>query len=612
MRQIGRYEIVERIGRGMQGTVYKARDPELDRLVAIKLLHAESADEELSGEADSDTETPLEARISSRLRHPNIVSIYDFGHLLSYQYLVFEYVEGQTLRQLLGSRGNLSIEQVARLAVPIIDAIAYAHGEGVVHLDLSPRNVLVDARQNPRIMDFGLSQFATTYEQQGDEIKGTPIYMAPEYFSGEPLGPYTDIYALAASFYQLVVGEPLVGGRSIAEIAYGIQHNDADFARIPDDERRDDFTAVLRACLEKDYRKRVQNGAQLKQLFARFLSRHPVEALGQGSEVHSTVRFLLRRMQRKEDFPSISRVLNDINRLTEEGNSATADKLANIILRDYALTNKLLKLVNSAMYAGAGSKVASVSKAIVLLGFKKVRSIANSLAYFGRLQGGSDNARLRDAMIRSFLSGLLSRHLVQRAQAGDAEEGFICGLFQNLGENLTAYYFAEDHAEILALAALGGGDKVAASKRVLGVSFVDLGVEVAEIWGLPGSIIESIRGVEPDRAEDGSSPYAHVRDSAVFANRLCAIPELATQAEQDAAFASLISEQGAALGLDETLSVRLYAAAMEKLAANASILEFDPDSSTYCHAARDWLATRSVDANAGQDAPLAASAASAT
>jgi len=179
-QQIGRYTIVERIGRGMQGTVYKARDPELDRLVAIKLLHSGTPGTTLVGDEGAQAATPLEARISSRLRHPNIDSIFDFGHFHGHQFLVFEFVEGQTLRQLLGAHGKLSIPQVCRYAVSIVDAIACAHGEGVVHLDLSPRNILVDGNDNPRIMDFGLSQISHNYVQEGDEIKGTPLYMSPE------------------------------------------------------------------------------------------------------------------------------------------------------------------------------------------------------------------------------------------------------------------------------------------------------------------------------------------------------------------------------------------------------------------------------------------------
>lgn len=587
-QKFGRYEILERVGRGMQGTVYKARDPELDRLVAIKLLHTGEAGANLleGGEA-APPPIPLEARISSKLRHPNIVSIFDYGHVGEHQFLVFEYVEGQTLRQMLGSQGSLSIVEVCRLALPIIGAIAYAHAEGVVHLDLSPRNILVDRNRNPRIMDFGLSQFSKSYKQSGDEIKGTPLYMSPEYFNGTPLGPYTDVYALGASFYQLVVGEPAVGGTTISEIANSIKHGAVDFSRLPSGEHKEGFTAVLKGCLEKDHRRRLQNGGLLRQVFDRFLSQHPVAELRSGPEVHSTVQFLLRRMQRKADFPSISRVLNDINRMTGETNSASAEKLANVILRDYALTNKLLKTVNSAFFGRAGGDVTSVSKAIVVLGAKKVRTIANSLAYFGKINGGGK--ALRDAMVRSFLSGLLARHLVQRSRVGDPEDGFICGLFRNLGENLTAYYFPEDHSEVAALARVNRGNHHAASRQVLGVSYAELGSEVAAIWGLPESIILSIKSEGAEPAGASATREERLRDCAVFANALCAIVELQTTEDQDAALDLLVGRFGPALAIDREFVCRLFGAGMDKLSENADMLEFDYAGSPFSIAARAWV-----------------------
>ena len=587
-QKFGRYEIVERIGRGMQGTVFKAHDPELDRLVAIKLLHTGESDENLlEGGEEARPAIPLEARISSKLRHPNIVSIFDYGHSGHHQYLVFEYVEGHTLRQMLGAQGSLSISEICRLAVPIIDAIAYAHSEGVVHLDLSPRNILVDRNRNPRIMDFGLSQFSQSYRQSGDEIKGTPLYMSPEYFNGAPLGPYTDIYALGASFFQLVVGQPAVGGSTISEIANSIKHGTVDFDRLPRGEHKEAFAAVLKGCLEKDHRRRLQNGGLLRKVFDRFLSRHPVAELKHGAEVHSTVQFLLRRMHRKADFPSISRVLNDINRMTGEKNSASAETLANVILRDYALTNKLLKTVNSAFFGRASGDVTSVSKAIVVLGAKKVRNIANSLAYFGWIKG--DAKALRDAMVRSFLSGLLARHLVQRSRAGDPEDGFICGLFRNLGENLTAYYFPEDHSEVAALARVNRGDQLAASRQVLGVSYAELGSEVAAIWGLPESIILSIKSDGGEPAGASAGPEERLRDCAVFANALCAIVDLPDAEDQDAALDLLLGRFGPALAIDREFVCRLFAAGMDKLSENADMLEFDYAGSPFSIAARAWV-----------------------
>jgi len=154
--------------------------------------------------------------------------------------------------------------------------------------------------------------------------------------------------------------------------------------------------------------------------------------------VRSTVQFLLRRMQRKEDFPSMSRALVEINPLIEGDRSSSGDELAEVILEDYGLTSKLLKLVNSPFYARLGGEVTSISRAVVLLGFDQVRAAAYSLAYYSKMHSESASVELRDA-----------------------QEAFICGLFQNLGENLVIYYFPEDYTEIRELVGPERADKLA-------------------------------------------------------------------------------------------------------------------------------------------------------
>ena len=580
--QIGRYRIQETIGSGLQGTVFKALDPELDRLVAIKLLKSSDPTR-----AADDESSVLEARISSKLRHPNIVSIFDFGRHDQAQYLVFEFVEGQTLRQVLGSQGRLTIEQVLGYALPIADAIAYAHDQGVVHLDLSPRNILVDADNIPRIMDFGLSQFSSDGVDFGDQVRGSPLYMSPEHFTDEPLGAFTDVYALGASFYQLATGSPVVHAQTFAEVVEKISNDPADMSRLPDSPARQAFAAILEACMEKNHAQRFQNGAQLRDALQRLVRRFPIEGLSTGAETHSTVQFLLRRMQRKQDFPAISRILGDINRMTDEASGTSADKLANVILRDYSLTNKLLKLVNSAYFASSSGEVSSVSRAIVVLGVEQVRRTANSLAYFGQMQGG--DRQLRDAMIRSFLSGLIARHLLQRNGVGDPEEAFICGLFRNLGENLAIYYFPEDYAEIQAMTKATGSSRESASRRVLGVSFAGLGAEVASIWGLPDAIIAAIRSEDEQPAAASLTAETATRICAVFASELCEIPGAADPADRNARLEALVGRYGDSLAVDTDYVRKLLAAGLDKLADNASVLEFDYKNSRYCSAARAWL-----------------------
>ena len=201
--KIGRYEIIKRIGRGAQGSVYLGRDPTLDRYVAVKVLTASDAELNLV----DDDGTPLEARISSKLKHPNIVPIHDAGESAAGPYLIFEYVEGSPFSEVLKSRGRMSIEDAAPMIMSILKALSTAHAAEVLHLDLSPRNILIDADNVPRVMDFGLAQYVSIAREPKEFATGTLRYMSPEHFLREPLGPWTDVFALGSTFYEVVTGQ---------------------------------------------------------------------------------------------------------------------------------------------------------------------------------------------------------------------------------------------------------------------------------------------------------------------------------------------------------------------------------------------------------------------
>ena len=302
---------------------------------------------------------------------------------------------------------------------------------------------------------------------------------------------------------------------------------------------------------------------------------------------HSTIDFLLRRMQRTGDFPTISRTLSDINRLTGDDSDASADKLANVILRDFALTGKLLKLVNSAFYGARATEVTSISQAVVFLGLEKVRMTANSLTFFGHMKGNS--AVLKDSMTKSFLSGLIARHLAQREKLPGAEEAFICGMCQNLGENLVLFYFAEEFDEITELQNSKNLDKAAAARGVLGVSYSDLGAAVAKSWNLPRSITDSIRGIPPGQLGVPGSETEKLRDIAVFANELCDLFQRPEKEDIQQAIAELLAQFESSVSIDLAYCLKLSAAGFEKLMQYAPIFEINVSSSDYCRSVKSWL-----------------------
>ena len=582
--KIGRYEIIKRIGRGSQGSVYLGRDPTLDRLVAVKVLTA--ADAELN--MVDDDGTPLEARISSKLKHPNIVPIYDAGECPAGPYLIFEYVEGLPFAQVLKSRGSMSIGDAVPMIASILKALSAAHAAEILHLDLSPRNILIDADNVPRVMDFGLAQYVSIAREPKEFASGTLRYMAPEHFLGEPLGPWTDVFALGSTFYEVVTGQVAMQGKRLEVIQYRIIAGDVDFEPLKKMQHGDAFARFLAGALEKGREGRYADCSTMSEAFDLFLEETGLadKKNAEGSS-HSTIDFLLRRMQRTGDFPAISRTLSDINRLTGDDRQANADKLANVILRDFALTGKLLKLVNSSFYGTRASEITSVSQAVVFLGVEQVRMTANSLAFFGHMK--NDSAVLKDSMTKSFMSGLIARYLAQRAKLPGAEEAFISGMCQNLGENLVIFYFPDEFEDIIELQRREGLDKAAAARGVLGVGYAEVGAAVAKTWNLPRSIIEVIRGVPPGVLAVPQSDDEKMRDVAVFANELCDLFQHHERDDIDHALHDLLARFEQSVLLEHGFCQELIAAVFEKLKQFAPIFEINVATNDYCRAVQSWI-----------------------
>jgi len=211
-KQFGRYQLLELIGQGGMGVVYKARHESIDRLVALKILitrHQRPEDVERFA---------IEARAVARLDHPGIVRIHDVGEVDGQHYLVCELVDGTSLDRLLARERptpRRALEIVARLA----EAVDYAHRKDVIHRDLKPSNVLIDAKGQPRQTDFGLAHRtdATQRLTRTGQVLGTPAYMAPEQVSNVrgTIGRATDVHGLGAVFYELLTGQPPFCGENI-------------------------------------------------------------------------------------------------------------------------------------------------------------------------------------------------------------------------------------------------------------------------------------------------------------------------------------------------------------------------------------------------------------
>lgn len=216
-RTLSKYEIVSVIGQGGMGVVYKARDPLIDRTVAIKTIRSDAYenDQELLARLR------MEAKTAGRLQHPNIVTIYDFGQEADLTYLVMEYVEGANLQRVISSGMPIPLMQRLEIVIQLADAISYAHGLGVTHRDIKPANICLTRRGDPKILDFGLARIGETRLTRTGFTSGTAMYMSPERMSGEN-GPSDDVFALGAVAYEIFTGAPAFPGTTISEVARNI------------------------------------------------------------------------------------------------------------------------------------------------------------------------------------------------------------------------------------------------------------------------------------------------------------------------------------------------------------------------------------------------------
>jgi len=277
--QLGRFQIVSRLGSGAFGTVYRALDPVLGREVALKVPRAAALE---SPEARA--RFLREPKAAAHLRHPNIIPIYDAGADGDAYYIASAFIEGRTLADALEER-RADFRRAAEIVRPLAEALDYAHRNGVVHRDVKPSNVMLDARGEPLLMDFGLARLESSQEKltQDGAVMGTPAYMAPEQADGSlgEVGPASDQYSLGVVLYELLCGEPPFSGPP-AVLLFNVVHQKPASprsidARIP----RDLETICLRA-MAKRPADRYTSCAELAEDLRRWLSDEPIRARRMG------------------------------------------------------------------------------------------------------------------------------------------------------------------------------------------------------------------------------------------------------------------------------------------------------------------------------------------
>ncbi len=219
LEQLGRYEILEEIGRGAMGAVFRARDPLIDRVVAIKTINVGLSRVEAE---DFEKRFDREARSAGRLNHPNIVTIYDVGKSGDVAYIAMELLEGQSLRDILDSGVVLPPSTIADIAAQIADGLASAHEAGVIHCDIKPANIIVLPSGLVKITDFGIARLPTGSRSFIGSVVGSPKYISPEQVVGRPVDARSDVFSLGAVLYEVLTGTPPFEGTALDEILHNV------------------------------------------------------------------------------------------------------------------------------------------------------------------------------------------------------------------------------------------------------------------------------------------------------------------------------------------------------------------------------------------------------
>jgi len=266
-KTLGHYQILEQLGAGGMGVVYKARDTHLDRPVAVKVLPPERV-----ADAERKQRFIREAKAASALNHPNIITIYDIDEADGVLFIAMEYIAGRTLDDL--SRRGLKLAETLKYAVQVADGLAKAHSAGIVHRDLKPSNVMVNQDGLVKILDFGLAKLTANDEEERDNaatrtlgqlteegaVLGTLSYMSPEQAEGRRIDARSDIFSFGSVLYEMVTGERAFQGETrVSTLAAIVSRDPKPVTGVPHD-----LAKILTRCLRKDLDRRFQHMDDIK------------------------------------------------------------------------------------------------------------------------------------------------------------------------------------------------------------------------------------------------------------------------------------------------------------------------------------------------------------
>jgi serine/threonine protein kinase len=263
--KLGRYEVLNELGKGAMGVVYLAKDPVIGRLVAVKTIRTSQGDDDDSESREFRERFVREAQTAGILSHPNIVTIHDIGEDAESRtsFIAMEYIEGRNLKTLLADKKKFSWDEVADLIAQIGEALDYAHRKGIIHRDIKPANIILTTDGKVKITDFGIAKVASSNLTTTGQFLGTPNYMSPEQVSGAPVDGRSDIFSLGVVLYELLTNRKPFQGDNLTAISYKIVHEDFTPPGDLAPEVPHEFNPIVARAMAKDPWNRYQRGKDM-------------------------------------------------------------------------------------------------------------------------------------------------------------------------------------------------------------------------------------------------------------------------------------------------------------------------------------------------------------
>jgi serine/threonine protein kinase len=275
--KIGRYVILRTLGRGAMGNVYLARDPQIERELALKTIRFDTAEKSFGAE-EAKARFLKEARISGRLQHPHIVTVFDVGEDQGTLFLAMELVQGGSFSQRLADPAGFPVRDRIRVVAEVAEALAHAHERGVLHRDVKPANILLTAALSAKVTDFGIGKLLTgdTDLTSTGQMVGSPAYMSPEQIKGEKLDARTDIFSLGIVLYQALTLRKPFPADTLTTLVYQILHEEPLDTGLVTKELPDGLRDIIRKCLAKDRASRYADARELAEDLREILGFSPV------------------------------------------------------------------------------------------------------------------------------------------------------------------------------------------------------------------------------------------------------------------------------------------------------------------------------------------------